>query len=244
MADGTYDFGTGSNSLAMHQEKGFPLITLAAVYQYGPQAVFARVESGISTLSDISGRTVAIKSESWRGLIEKLLAVENVSMKDVREVESGFDLTPFYDGSVDVWAGFITHEVALARLRGMNLVTFPLFEYGVIGFSNHIFTTRQILQERPEIVVRFLRATLKGWKWAVDNPEDAVDIFVKMFPDKAQEREFHRASFSASIPLIRPPGVKIGFFDCQEYATQFNKDIPRENFCRTDILERAWESLN
>ncbi len=240
----SFALGTGSTAVSVAQSQGKSLVALASIYQYGPQALFTRVDSGIISLADIAGHSVAIKTESWRKIIKDFLELEGITMDDIKEVKCGFDMTPFYKGEVDVWAGFITNEVARARLKGLKLVTFPLYEYGLTHLGNYIYTSKQFLDIHPDIVIKFLRASLKGWKWAVDNPSKAVDIFVSMFSEKAKDRGFHLASFGASIPLIRLPGVRIGSIDCIQYNSKIKIDIKSsEDFCTTKYFEKAWKGM-
>ena len=245
VAAGKYDMGTASVSLVYAQRKGAPLTALAAIYQYGSQALFARADSGIVKLTDIAGHTVVIKGSSWRTLIKEGLALQGLTMDDIVEVKGGFDMTPFFEGKVDVWAGFITNEVARARSKGLKLVTFPFYEYGLTDLGNYIYANKEYLANHQSQVSRFLRASMKGWTWAVDNPSAAVDIFLGKFTRMAPERDFHLASFMASIPLIRPSGVQVGSIDCRMYVSNLKIDIknPAE-LCTDRFLETAYRGID
>jgi NitT/TauT family transport system substrate-binding protein len=96
-----------------------------------------------------------------------------------------------------------------------------------------------VVATNPDLATRFLRATLRGWEWAVENPAESVDLMLEMFPEMAAEREFHLASFNASIPLIRTGDTPIGWLDCQ--TKQFHGPSLSEGLCTTDILMRAGE---
>ena len=161
----------------------------------------------------------------------------------MEEVPGGFDMTPFYEGEVDVWAGFITDEVIRARQQGLDLVTFPLHAYGIRNEGQLVYAGQAGLEDNPELAVRFLRASLRGWEWAMENPNEAVDIMLTLFPELADQREFHLASFKASIPLIRPSGKRVGAIDCDAFAdTVLSADIPTvEGLCTTEIVEMAWQ---
>ncbi len=239
VAAGKYDIGTSSRSLVYAQRQGEPLTALASIYQYGPHALFARADSGIVTLADIAGHTVVIKSSSWRTLIKESLALEGLTMDDIVEVKGGFDMTPFFEGKVDVWAGYIVNEVARARLKGLKLVTFPFYEYGFTNLGKSIYTSQEYLADHQSQVSRFLRASIKGWTWAIDNPSAAINIFLSKFPRMARERDFHLASFVAAIPLIRPPGVRVGFIDCGSYLSDLQIDSKNPAQLCTDRFLKA-----
>lgn len=244
VAAGKADFGIGSVTLPTGQKKGLSLTAIAALYQLGPEVLFARSDSGIKTLADIAGHSIAIKSGSWQRVIKEFLALEGITMDKVKEVPSGFDMSPFYEGRVDVWAGYVSNEVVRARLKGIELIIFPLYEYGVTLYSNHLFTRAEMLKKKPETVSRFLQASLEGWIWAADNPHRAVDIFLSIFPEKKKERDFHQGSFNATIPLVRPEGVRVGALDCDAYISRVKIDRkPSPELCTDEFLKAAWGKI-
>lgn len=244
VAAGKADFGIGTEVLQMGQKKGLSLTTIATLFQLGPHVLFTRSDTGIKTLADMAGHSIAIKTTPWRRIIKRFLALEGITMDQVKEVPSGFDMTPFYEGRVDVWTGFITDEVIRARLRGIELVTFPLYEYGITLYGNHLFTRTEMLKKNPEVVSRFLQASLEGAIWAVDNPRRAVDIFLDIFPEKKKDHDFHHGSFNATIPLIRPVGVRVGALDCAAYISRVKIDRkPSPNLCTDEFLKTAWEKI-
>lgn len=244
VANGTYDIGTGLSALLLAQRRGQPLVAIANYLQFGPQTLFARRTSGIKRPADLAGRTVAIKSQSWHFLVERLLTYDGLSLDDVQQVESGFDMAPFYEGKVEVWTGFLPNEVVRARLKGLDLVTLPFYEYGMRIKAGVLYVAWQTVERRADELVRFVRASLRGWQWAVENPVEAVDIMLGMFPEMSAEREFHIASFEAYIPLIIPPGTELGTLNCDDWQDNplyLDYDFSREP-CTTEIWEAVLRS--
>ncbi len=238
VARGEIDFGVGGLAV-LSSRRDLTITAVAAIYQYSPGVLFAKADSGIETPADFAGKTVAIKSESWKAVIEVMLAQVGLALDDVRPVPSGFEMTPFYEGEVEVWAGWLTNELIRARQREPDLVTFPAYEYGARYNDNMIYTSRQLLAADADRATRFLRASLRGWEWAVANPGEAVDIMLERFPEMAAEAEFHLASFQASIPLIVPGGVRLGVLDCS--APQFMGEPLPPEFCSDEVLNRTLE---
>ncbi len=66
---------------------------------------------------------------------------------------------------------------------------------------------------------------------------------LQRFPEMAAEQDFHLDSFIASIPLIRPHGIRIGAIDCADWQAQelFSKLESAEGLCTTSILDTVWE---
>lgn len=242
VATGEFDFSLGAGILVDAQAQGVPVTAVAKLWQFSPLTLMARADSGIKTPADLAGRRVAVKGEAWRILLEKLLATQGLTLDDIIEVPVGFDLALFYEGEVDVWVGFLTDDVVRARQQGLELVTFPLYEYGIEDTNMALFTSQQLLNDNPDTVIRFLRATLRGWEWALQHPDEAVDSMIIHFPELAADRAFHVSSFDALIPLIQPSGTRLGAIDCQQWVKneRFADLNTTEGLCTTSILEAVW----
>lgn len=244
VADGPYDFSVGG-AVGPTQAQGVPVTAIAAIYQFGPDAFFARSDSGIVTPADLAGRTVVVKSPGWERMLVALLRQADLTLADVEPVEGSWDMTPFFEGEVEVWGGFLNDEVIQARQHGLDLVILPLYEYGIATVAQTVATSQSTLTEKPDLAVRFLRASLRGWQWAIDHPTEAVDIMLDLYPEMAEDREFHVAAFDASIPLILPPDARLGEIDCQAWQEQEAlADVETDaQFCTTEIIEAAWAEM-
>ncbi len=241
VAAGEFHFSLAGGSLVDAQAAGLPLVAIANINKLNPATLFARADSGIKTPADLAGHSIVIKNETWRGSIAKLLAQFDLTLDDIRQIPGGFDMQPFYDGEIDVWAGFIQDEPVRARLAGLDIVTLPFHEYGERTIALTVFASRALLDSESELAVRFTRASLRGWRWAVENPVDAVDLMLEAQPEMAAERVFHLASFRASIPLLLPSGAALGEIDCENWRDhELLADLPaRESICTTKIFEAA-----
>jgi ABC-type nitrate/sulfonate/bicarbonate transport system substrate-binding protein len=241
VAAGEFDFSAFGLSLVKAQARGVPVTAIANINKFSPGTFFARADTGIVTPADLAGRRVVVKGETWRGILEQVLAREGLSLADVDAVPGGFDMAPFLEGKVEVWAGFINDEVVRARQQGLKLVTLPLHEYGYRTVALSIFTGQKALAADPDRAESFLRASLRGWAWALDHPTEAVDSMLALFPEMAAERDFHLASFNATIPLIRPPGTRLGEIDCESWRdhTLLVHLESTEALCTTGIYEAA-----
>ncbi len=242
MVAGKYDFSSGSSQVSLSQKNGLPIVAISSIYQFGPHVFFARADSGITTPSDFAGKTVAVKSISWRNLLEHLLSQANLNLSDIKEFTPQKDMTPFYEGQVDIWSGFLANEPVEARLKGFKLVTFPLYEYGISSIGNVIYITKDKLKNNKDQVERFLSATLQGWLWAVNHPEDAVDVMLATVPRLSKSRDFYLASFNAAIPLIRPPGEVVGQINCDDWLQDFQltdmKGVTPDELCTKSIHKK------
>jgi len=94
------------------------------------------------------------------------------------------------------------------RGRKVNRISFP--DYGVNLYSTNLIVNEAFMKDRPDVVRRFVRASLRGWDYAVAHPEEAVSIFHAGHPES--DLAFCRANFESLIPILSGPDTeRMGF---------------------------------
>jgi ABC-type nitrate/sulfonate/bicarbonate transport system substrate-binding protein len=108
---------------------------------------------------------------------------------------------------------FSTNEPVQAELDGYEVVSLFYSDYGVTIYANPIFTSGQLIREQPDLVERFVRATLKGYQYAIEHPDEAAELALKY--DESLDVTFQSATMRAEIPLIDTGDVPIGWMDAE-----------------------------
>jgi NitT/TauT family transport system substrate-binding protein len=119
------------------------------------------------------------------------------------------DLALFEKGDVPVWGVYLTGLVVSAQQAGdkLNLI-FP-DDYGVHFYADTIFTTDEMVSAHPDLVLRFLRASLKGWVYAVENSNEVPGMILKINPSLDIKAE--NGKMTQSLPLINTGEDHIGW---------------------------------
>jgi NitT/TauT family transport system substrate-binding protein len=197
-------------------EEDEPATTVMIGFQIPPAVLFALTDSGIQKPEDMIGQKVAIKAKYWRRMIHDTLTNAGVDPEEIIEVETDYDaINMLYEGEVDVWTGYAHDEPVEAELAGydVNLI-FPA-DYGVGVYEGLLIVHNDLLEQNPDLVDRFVRASLRGWQYAVEHPEETTKILAKWQPDESPE--FHREAFQTVIPLVDTPDVPIGWIDAERW---------------------------
>jgi NitT/TauT family transport system substrate-binding protein len=121
-----------------------------------------------------------------------------------------------------VTAAFITSGVIQMRQKGLELNLIWPGEYGVHFYSDTLITNQHMIETRSQLVARFLRASLKGWREAIGNPEAAVQMTLKYarVPDPA----FQAAMLEALMPLVHTGEHQIGWMTGEAWR-RMTKDL-------------------
>jgi ABC-type nitrate/sulfonate/bicarbonate transport system substrate-binding protein len=206
----------GGGTIRTIIESGGPVTALMAALQSSPTVLFALAQSGIEKPSDFIGKRVAIKDENWRNIIHKTLKKVEIDPGEIIEVEVNYNaIEMLYTGEVDIWTGYVHDEPNEAQMAGfkVNLI-FPA-EYGIESYEGLLVVPDETISRDPELVARFVRASQRGWLFAVEHPEKTAGIVAQWQPDDSLK--FHQIAMRALVPLLVPKielgHVPIGWID-------------------------------
>ncbi|MXN17973.1 nitrate ABC transporter substrate-binding protein [Pseudooceanicola sp. GBMRC 2024] len=182
---------SSSPSLMLARSQGIPVKCIAAGLQQHPYAYFSLEKNPIRTPQDMVGKRIGTQA-TGKILLSALLAKNGIDPKDVEVQIVGSDMTPLMSGQVDAITGWKTSVGALSVL-GDQRVDLTLWDAGIHLYANPYYVTDTSLSEDAETVTATLAAIAKGWGWARENPEKAVDYLVARYPNLSKEAEMQAA---------------------------------------------------
>ncbi len=207
---GEVDFGaSNATSILQARAEGKPVVAIATILQRSPTAVISLAAANIQTPADLVGKTVAVAEGGATQLLNAMLTSQGIDVADVNIVpRPGFGVDPLLNGDVDALVGWIFNEGVQVQEAGQEANFLLLTDYGIPDYSNLIFTTEQMINERPDVVERFVRAVIAGLQDVVDNPEQAAQYTLQYNNTLDQDQQLRR--LQASIPLIQPARTQVG----------------------------------
>ena len=159
-------------------DPGLPLVSIALIGQRGQQAFAALADSGIQTPADWAGHTVGFKGTPPPELYTLMKAV-GLKEDQIELINVGFDPRILSEGKIDVYPVYKSNEPWLLNSWGYDLTVWDPADYGAPTLGLAYVTSEAILAEQPEMLTRFLAATLKGIQYAADHPEEAAQIVLQ-----------------------------------------------------------------
>lgn len=174
------DFTTGSaGRVIQRRAEGLPVRAIALFGQRGDQGYVVRAESDISGPTDFAGRTVGFRMGIVPPELKAMLASVGLSEDDVELQGVPFDVRPFIEGDVDVYPVYLNNEPDTIRREGMDIRLIDPHDFGVPTMGLTFLAREQTVKEDPELIERFLRASLRGVQYASENIDEAVAITLK-----------------------------------------------------------------
>ena len=221
VVDGQFDFMVADALRVLEAPgRGIPVAAVAAIFQTDPLVIFSLSESGIESPFDLPGKTVMTYGVMFPALLNKL----GIPIEDVDSIGLSYDLSLLYEGAVDAWVAYVTNEAVLARQAGYEINIIHPSDYGVDIYGDVLITSRQMIDEDPDLVLRFLRATLRGWEYVIQYPVESAAFALRFAPDLDMEHQI--ASIEASLPLLSSGRARLGWMerDRWEFAARALRD--------------------
>lgn len=234
VASGAADIGVDwVASLLPHQEEGLPLVEIAQIYQKSGLVLVSKKEAGINSAADLKGKKVG----NWMGGNEfEILALFDKYKfdpnKDLEFAKQGFTMDQFFSGEVDAASAMTYNEYQVVLEQGTpasDLNVIDMNAEGVAMLEDNLFANKEWLEANKETAAKFLRASLKGWKQAIDDPEGAVDSVMKDAEEGSTSRDHQVTMMKEVAKLILPEGfdpAKMGYID--EAAFKQTADIAHQ----------------
>jgi ABC-type nitrate/sulfonate/bicarbonate transport system substrate-binding protein len=206
---GHADFGESSGiDLLQARARNAPLVAIATIYQRHPLSFSSLAEKRITKPQDLIGKTVQIAPND-RLLFQALLTSEGIDPAQIKTVERiDFTSAPLIKGEADVIDAWVTNENVILKQEGRAINTILPVEYGIEAYPNVIFTTEKMIAEHPDVVERFLRATLQGMQGAIDDPKSAALLAKQR--DAALDLSQQTEAMFQAVPFLKPAGSRPG----------------------------------
>lgn len=185
VSTGKVNFGLGSSDQILEWDSnGLPLLAVAATMQHDPQAIMVHADSPIHAFKDLEGHTVAAEpGATWLKYV-----IRRYSLHNVREIPSTLSIANFLADPSYVQQIFVTSEPYFAQQAGAKVRTILISSSGYDPYRVQ-FTTRMFATQHPDIVRKFVQASIRGWKEYLSDPGPTDALLLKLNPalNPAQE---------------------------------------------------------
>jgi len=239
VAAGKLDFGFANIPAAIiSRGKGAPVKELAVVIGKAPESFVSFEEKGIRSLKDLEGKSFleaagAATMVTWPAFAK--LAGIDINKMTFIAVEAAAKPAAFFGGRGDLAfgfrPGFDEPVIVRARKEGRKLVYLRWEDYGWKVYGSGIVASDELLKRDPKLAADFVAATLDGYRWAIENHEQALEIFVKANPEV--DRDAARLGLMVAIDgLLTPAGREhgLGSMDPERMAFQIDMLAKLNNF--------------
>jgi NitT/TauT family transport system substrate-binding protein len=240
LAAGRIDFNMGGNlnNIFNYAESKIPVMAIAAVMQKDPQVLITHPGQGNDTLQQLKGKPIMLGRGGQLTFFQWMKAEFGYTDDQVRPYT--FNVAPFLVDKQAIQQGYITSEpYAIEKEGGMKPHTILLTDFGYDTYATLIETTTKLVQEKPDLVQRFVNASILGWvSYMNEDPTAANELIKKDNPDMTDDKMAFSREAMRRFGIIDSGEAKVGgvgamsdariksFFDKMVKAGVYKADLP------------------
>lgn len=174
MEQGKAHFAVGSSALLLDRQAGRDFVSLAVIFQHSSAVLVTLRRSGLRTIDDLAGKRLmdAPASQEIAAMLKKY-GIDYAALPRVKHTGDPHDLL---DGKADMMVAYSTNEPFIFEQQGEPYNIFTPRAAGIDLYGDNLFTTGTLIRTRPELVSVFRAATLRGWRYALENRAEIADL--------------------------------------------------------------------
>ena len=197
------------------REKGVPLVNIAQVFQRSGMQLTCRKDSGIAKPTDFKGKTLGVwffgNEYPFMSWMDKLGFKTTGGKDGVTVLKQGFNVDPLLQKQAACISTMTYNEywqLIDAGMKPDQLVVFPYEAQGVATLEDGLYTLEKNLAD-PKMaanLAKFVKASMRGWDYAIKNQAEAVKIVLKNDASGAQT-EKHQARMMGEVAKLVQGGA-------------------------------------
>ena len=179
---GERDFALGRSTILAQRINGAKIVALLATFQNSPLMLLTTEKSGISLPADLQGKRIMMTPDAEKQVeLLAMLRQSGISESDFERQDHSFNINDLIEGKTDAMASYISNEPFQLKEKGIGYTMIRPEKFGFSMYSDLLFTSGSLLQEKPELVEAFRQATIEGWLYAFSHIEETADLIIAQY---------------------------------------------------------------
>jgi two-component system, sensor histidine kinase and response regulator len=182
MMAGDADFAVGGSDILLQQDQGMPFVLLACLFQRSPFAFVVPASSAIRTPADMANARIGTSRDFGFFELTSLFQHEGVDVGKVSWQPYHFALSGLIEKKEDVSVDYLASADWASREKNYPVRFITGEDYGLNFYGDIIYTRQAVIEKSPDVVAAFVRASLKGWEYALDHSDEVASDIAERLP--------------------------------------------------------------
>jgi len=211
VVSGSAPYGINNSDLLIERNAGKKIVVPGVIFQHSPLIMLSRADSALPVPSDYVGRSVMISGDAEAEILS-IFRNESVPLDAVRFQPHSWDLEDLIQRRTDAVSAYSTNELITMKLSGIEANAIRPLTYGIDFCGDCLFTSEKEIERHPKRAAAFLRASVRGWEYAMTHPEELSEPILDRYSTRKTKIGLLLEA-EAMKELIVPKLVPIGFMN-------------------------------
>ncbi|WP_171089494.1 ABC transporter substrate-binding protein [Ruegeria sp. HKCCD9179] len=232
------------------RERGVPLVNIAQPFKTGGLQVNCLKSTGVESPEDFPGRTMGVwffgnEYPFYAWMASLGIETDGADENGVTVLKQAFSADPLIQGQADCISTMTYNEyrqILQAGITPEELVTFNYLQMGFGMLEDGLYVMEENLSDPAFVdkMERFVRASMKGWKYAAENQEEAAEIVLEFDETGAQELDHQVYMMGEVAKLIEGSDGALDPADYEQTVKTLLSAVSAENPAITKQPDDAW----
>ena len=217
--EGLEEFGT--KWMADLATNDSSLISLANIVKDNGLFMVSKKDKNIQSVDDFKGKKVSIWFIGNEYQLFALLDKNNIDQNQLEIISQKWDMSQFYNNEVDVAAVMSYNELLKIYQNGYSPQKLNIFKFKDLGVGfpgQNIFSSKEYYKKNPEICRKFIKASIRGWEFAIKHPEETTRIIMNYDQENILDFDHQLLQMKEIINLIQANKYQIGINLQKDYS--------------------------
>lgn len=174
-------YGIADSVLLLYKSKNEPVVIVSPIFQHSPGVLLTLKSSGLNSPYILNNKKTVFYSNDTDGFaILAMMNKMNVKPELIRRKEKA-DYLKLMNQEIDVLSAYLSNEPFYFKQKGIDVNIINPMNYGFDLYGDMLFTNENEVKNHPQRVERFKKASLKGWKYALEHKSEIIELIQKKY---------------------------------------------------------------
>ena len=216
LEQGEYELAVAGSSVVDDWQNNSEILLLANYFKRSPLSLVTRAE--IKSPLDLVGKRIMIsKTDRNSAYYKQIFDTFNINEENTEFLIPDFNFNSFDELNIDAYSVFLTNEPHRLFKNNVQYNVISPNTYGVVFNDVNLITSINFSKNRNLFLKKFVEASNKGWKYALENRDEAVEIILEKYNTQNKTKEELLYEAKESIQFIMPKSYEIGSVDLEQF---------------------------
>ncbi|MGS2717457.1 diguanylate cyclase [Eionea flava] len=213
---GQAEYGISDSSLILNRLNGNPIVVLGAIFQHSPLVLMTRKEDELISPYELKGKRVMRQYNIDDASLTAMFHALDIDESDIIHVPHTFKDNDLFLGKVDAMSAYSSDQPFLAKEKGIAVNIINPINYGIDFYGDMLFVSEAEMLAHPDRAIRFLNSSIKGWRYALENSEEIIQLILTKYSSK-KSADHLRFEAQEIKKIIRPDLIEIGHLNKKRF---------------------------
>lgn len=207
---GRADFGVSTSGLVKSYLEGKPVLMLAPIFQHSPQVLLSLDKKHVTPSQVATAGVIGLQPGDESLDLKAMFVNEGIALDKLKINTDGLGLSDLLSGKIVAMNAYLSNEPFFLQKRGTPYSVIDPRQYGMDFYSDVLFTARAVEKARPEVVLAFRSATLKGWEYALSHQDEIIGLTLAQYNTQGKSRDYLVFEAKVLADLIGADLIQLG----------------------------------